>query len=91
MNYDNPKTLREYKPAQGVYAHCSHACVYCEIAGWRFFYSHEENGWIAEQVASENIRKFPSAVWFVADRYDSTHIDGNQKDFRKFYERRNKQ
>ena len=85
MNYDNPKTLRHYKPKLGVYSHASHACTYCEYKGFRFFDAHHVNGWVAEQVAHERHSQFPDAVWFVSYRYDSTHIDGSAKDFRNRY------
>tara|TARA_Y100001972_G_scaffold6296_1_gene6761 strand:- start:347 stop:625 length:279 start_codon:yes stop_codon:yes gene_type:complete len=86
MNYDNPKTLRHYKPKLNIYGNSSSPfATYCEYNGYRYFDAHHVNGWVAESVAHDRHSQYPNASWFVADRYDSTHIDGDAKDFRNHY------
>ena len=71
-------TLRELKPRTGIN-------VTVEYRGRRYLLTHCNNWFSAERVACDYQAMFPNACYFTSDKYDSTHIDGNAKDFRKHY------
>ena len=75
-------TLRELKPRTYSYTGIN---VTAEYRGRRYLLTHCNDWFSAERVACDYQAMFPDACYFTSDKYDSTHIDGNAKDFRKHY------
>ena len=75
-------TLRELKPRTYSYTGIN---VTSEYRGKRYLLAHCNDCFSAERIACDYQAVFPNACYFTSDKYDSTHIDGNAKDFREHY------